>query len=177
LAQVRDREPPTIQNRQLPSCSKSRRHLYPTDYRNTAQALTNQRQQLKLEWSLVSARPTARGIKMRASRHVGTIHSHAINKRTPALLTTSQTGSARYRQHRHHSPVTASFSTRVLLCCETTARLYQKKNSLFRATASADSQPASHYAARSTRCTARCLAGQKEGHPFQGHSFCRQPAS
>jgi hypothetical protein len=25
-------EPPTMQNRQLPPCSKSRRHLYPTDY-------------------------------------------------------------------------------------------------------------------------------------------------
>jgi hypothetical protein len=150
-----------MQNRQLPSCSKSRRNLYPTDYWNTAQALTNQRQQLKLEWSLVSARPTARGIKMRASWHVGTIHGYAINKRTPALLT-SQTGSARDRQHRHHSPVTAAFSTRVLLCCETTARLYQKKNSLFRATVFADSQPASRYAARYARCTASCSAGQKE---------------
>jgi hypothetical protein len=31
-------EPPTMQTRQLPTCSKSRRHLYPTDYWNTAQA-------------------------------------------------------------------------------------------------------------------------------------------
>jgi hypothetical protein len=48
---------------------------------------------------------------MRAPRHVGTIHGCAINKRTPALLTTSRTGSARDRQrrlHRHHSPVTAA---------------------------------------------------------------------
>jgi hypothetical protein len=59
-------EPPTMQNRQLPPCSKSRCHLYPTDYWNTAQALPNQRQQLKLEWSLVSAQPAAMGIKMRA---------------------------------------------------------------------------------------------------------------
>jgi hypothetical protein len=32
---------------------------------STVQALTNQRQHLILEWSLVSARPTARCIKMR----------------------------------------------------------------------------------------------------------------
>jgi hypothetical protein len=41
-------EPLTMHNRQLPPCSKSRRHLYPTDYWKPAQALTNQRQQLKL---------------------------------------------------------------------------------------------------------------------------------
>jgi hypothetical protein len=155
-------EPPTMQNRQLPPCSKSRRHWYPTDYWNTAQALTNQRQQLKLDWSLVSARPTARGVKMRAPRHIGTIHGYAIKKRTPALLTTSQTGSARERQQRHHSPVTAALSIRVLLCWETTARLYQKKNALFRATVSADSQPASRYAARCARCRARCSAGKNK---------------
>jgi hypothetical protein len=120
-------ELPTMQNRQIPPCNKSRRHLYPTDYWNTAQALTNQRQQLKLEWSLVSARPAARDIKMRAPRHIGTIHGYAINKRTPALLTTSQTGSARNRQHRHHLPVAAALSTRVLLGCETTEPLPQRR--------------------------------------------------
>jgi hypothetical protein len=99
---------------------------------------------------------------MPAPLHIGTIHDYAINKRTPALLTTSQPGSAGDRQHRHHSPVTAALSTRVLLCCETTARLYQKKNAFFRATVSADSQPASRYATRSARCTTRCSAGQKE---------------
>jgi hypothetical protein len=102
---------------------------------------------------------------MRAPRNVGTIHGYTINKQTPALLTASQTGSARDRQHRqhlHHSPVTAALSTRVLLSCETTVRLYQKKNALFRATVSADSQPASRYAARSAWCTARCSAGQKK---------------
>jgi hypothetical protein len=50
---------------------------------------------------------------MRAPRHVGTIHGYAINKRTPALLTSSRTGSARDRQHRHHSPVAAVHSARV----------------------------------------------------------------
>jgi hypothetical protein len=153
---------------------------------------------------------------MRAPRHVGTIHGYAINKRTPALLT-SQTGSARDRQHRHHSPVAAALSARVLLCCKTTGPLPQrrlrlgctkrrtpfsgpqflptasqpaamqrappcvqpaarpdkKKIALFRATVSADSQPASRYAAHSARCTVRCSDGQKEDRPFQGHSFCR----
>jgi hypothetical protein len=128
------------------------------------------------------------------------IHSYAINKRTPALLATSQTVSARDRQHRHHSPVAAALSTRVLLCCETTEPPPQRRlrlgcteerrvtpvsqplgsalrpvyrpllgctkritlNCLFRATVSADSQPASRYAACSARCTARCSAGQKE---------------
>jgi hypothetical protein len=50
---------------------------------------------------------------MRAPRHVGMIHGYAINKRTPALLTTSQTGSARDRQHHHHRPVAAALSARV----------------------------------------------------------------
>jgi hypothetical protein len=40
------------------------------------------------------------------------IHGYAINKRTPALLT-SQSGSARDRQHHHHSPVAAALSARV----------------------------------------------------------------
>jgi hypothetical protein len=50
---------------------------------------------------------------MRAPRHIGTIHGYAINKRTPDLLTTSQTGSARDRQHDHQSPVAAALSARV----------------------------------------------------------------
>jgi hypothetical protein len=142
------------------------------------------------------------------------IHGYAINKQTPALLATSQTGSARDRQHHHHSPVAAALSTRVLLFCETTEPLPQRRlqlgcieecqvtpvsqplrsalrpvyspllgctkrrmldcpfqgHSFCRQTAS---QPASCFAARSTRCTARCWAGQKEDRPFQGHSFCR----
>jgi hypothetical protein len=50
---------------------------------------------------------------MWAPRHVGTIHGYAINKRTPALLTMSQTGSTRDCQHHHHRPVAATLSARV----------------------------------------------------------------
>jgi hypothetical protein len=62
---------------------------------------------------------------MRAPRHVGTIYGYAINKRTPALLT-SQTGSARDRQHHHHSPVAAAHSAHV----QPAARPDERKNQL-----------------------------------------------
>jgi hypothetical protein len=83
---------------------------------------------------------------MRAPRHVGTIHGYAISKRTPALLT-SQPGSARDRQHRHHSPVAAAHSA----CVQPTARPDKRKAiqltatqpPLFRASNSTASQPAS----------------------------------
>jgi hypothetical protein len=132
-------EPPTTQNRQLPPCRKSRRNLYPTDYWNTAQALTNQRQQLKLEWLLVSARPTARGIKMRAPD---------ILVRFTVALSTSE--HLLYWRHEPAPLEIASFASIAL---------------------TRQSPP------RSARCTARCSAGQKEDRPFQGHCFCRQPAS
>jgi hypothetical protein len=163
-----------MQNRQLPPCSKSRRHLYPTHYWNTAQALTNQWQQLKLEWSLVSARPTARGIKMRAPRHVGTIHGYAINKRTPALLATSQTGSTRNRQHQHHSPVAAALSTQVLLCCETTEPLPQGKTTawLYRRMPSHASQPAvMQHAPPGVQPAARLYQKKKARLPFSEPQF------
>jgi hypothetical protein len=97
------------------------------------------------------------------------IHGYAINKRTPALLATSQTGSARDRQLHHHSPVAAALSTRVLLCCETTEPLPQgnpdshKDDSGLALLKNAESrQTASRYAERSIRCPARCSAVPKE---------------
>jgi hypothetical protein len=64
-------EPPTVQNRQLPRCSKSRRYLFATACSMAlgthTQALPTQHPYLKLQCSLVSARPSDQSIKMRPS--------------------------------------------------------------------------------------------------------------
>jgi hypothetical protein len=59
-------------------------------------------------------------------------------------LLTSQTSSARDRQHLHHAPVAAAHSTRASMLGQTKRK------------------PASRYIARSSRCAARRSAGQQE---------------
>jgi hypothetical protein len=61
-------EPPTVQNRQLTQCSKSRRYLYTTAFSlavcTPTQALPNQHSPQKLQRPLVSVLPRGKSIKM-----------------------------------------------------------------------------------------------------------------
>jgi hypothetical protein len=137
-------EPPTTQNRQLPPCRKSRRHLYPTDYWNTAQALTKERQQLKLEWWQVSARPTARGIKMRPPDMLA---------RFPVTLSRSE-----HLLYWRHKPAPLEIASIVI----TRQSLPPSRLVYSPLLGRTIGKSASRYAARSARCRARCSAGRKE---------------